>query len=435
MLDDAAVVDSPIVDTPGADDGGALDSTVPDSEQDTPITDQPPAEPSLEGEETPVEGEGDTPPDPNAPPAKQPTPQELKSDETLKKMYRENYGQIKEIIKQNPALRPAFFKAAELNEIFVTPDDARQAKEWATQLYKFDNMYYGNESNKREFINSLYENSKEADGSSPHFDQVASMFVGDGLSNIAARVQQGDPNIARAFSDLGLNGKQAMVAVQAVAAMFGIPLRGVNFPKPTAAGPNAGPGTMSEREQFLANRVAELDAQLKSGQQTTLAQAEQNFYNGIQSTFHGSLDTDIAKRLENATALKSQKPGFQNWVRESIKQRTIDAVRNDSFFANQMEAMSRSGNRGPEHQRQLVAALEQRARQFLPDALKEVLGEAGITLVQKTNAARTQAGTPGREPATSGTPGRLSKPGERQSPKPSSGETYEQFSRRTLGIE
>jgi len=101
-----------------------------------------------------------------------------------------------------------------------------------------------------------------------------------------------------------------------------------------------------------------------------------------------------------------------------------------------MEAMSRSGNRGPEHQQQLIAALEQRARQFLPDTLREVLAEAGITIQQKTNAAGARAGSARREPATGGTPGRLQRPGSsNQSNKPKPGESYEQYSRRTLEIE
>lgn len=413
--------------------GGVDDSPVEPNLEEAPI--ETPETP-VEGEETPVEevAEGEQPVE--GAPAKQLTPQEAAADATLKAVYRENFGQIKEIIKQHPELRPAFFKAAELNQIYTTVEDAKQAKEWATQLYQFDNLYYSTKTeDKRAFLNALHENSLEPDGSSPHYDQVASLVVGDGLSNLAARIQQGDQSISRAFADIGLNGKQAMVAIQAVAAMLGIPLQGVRFSSPTPAQDGNGVPARSEHEQYLAQEVARLNAEIQSTRESSLAQTESSFYNGIQSRFTESLGTDIAKRLESATALKTQKPGFQNWVKNEIRTRTINAVRSDEFFANQMEAMSRSGNRGPEHQQQLIAALEQRARQFLPDAVREVLNEAGIQITQqKTNAARSQTGAPRREPVTSGTPGRLTKPADRQAAqKPS--ESYDQRANRILGIE
>jgi len=421
-----------------ADGGGSIDDWA-----DEPPADAPPADAPTDGQPA----EGDEPPaddqqvDPNAPPAPVKPEDRLAAaqDATLKQVYRDNFGKVQEIIKANPALRPIFFKAAEFNQIYTTVEDAKQAKEWAGQLYQFDNLYYSSKpEDTRSFLNALYENSKEPDGSAPHYDRLASTIVTDAASNLAVRIQQGDPTITRAFSDLGLNGKQAMVAVQAVAAMFGIKLNGVRFQGGGGA-PQGGtapkPGEMSEREQYLAQKVAEANEEIERLRGGALAQTEQNFYNGIQTSFNDKLAADIGKRLEAATALKTQKPGFQNWVKSEIVTRVKNSIRNDSFFANQMEAASRSGDRGPEHQQQMLSALEQRARHYLPDIYREVMAEAGITIQQKTNAASAKAGTPHREPATGGTPGRLSKPGSSSPNARKPGESYDQYSSRVLGIE
>lgn len=445
-LADGAPADTAPADAAPADTGGgdapaggseSIDDWADNAPADAPA-DEPPAD--APADESPADepsaDDATPPPDPNAPAPKPEDKVLAAQDATLKKVYRENYGKVQEIIKANPALRAPFFKAAQFNEIFVTPEDAKQAKDWAGQLYNFDNLYYsGKPEGTREFLTALYENSKEADGSAPHYDRLASTVVTDATSNLAVRIQQGDPNISRAFSDLGLNGKQAMVAVQAVAAMLGIKLNGVKFPAGGGAPAPAGAANMSEREQYLAQQVAEANAEIQRMRDGSVAQTEQSFYNGIQTSLDQKLAADIGKRLEGATALKTQKPFFQTALKSEIIGRVKNALRSDEFFARQMEAASRSGNRGPEHQAQMLAALEQRARQYMPDILREALAEAGIAIEQKTNAAGARTGTPRREPATGGTPGRLSKPGSSSPNARKPGESYEQYSRRVLEIE
>src|ERR1700688_238009 len=76
--------------------------------------------------------------------AKKPLTEEEKAIEaTLQEAYRSNPA-LKAALKAYPQLRGEFFRAASINKLYPGGiKEATQAKEYALELFKIDNLYYG----------------------------------------------------------------------------------------------------------------------------------------------------------------------------------------------------------------------------------------------------------------------------------------------------
>jgi hypothetical protein len=354
-------------------------------------------EPDLEAEpveETPAEGA-------EAAPEAEPETEPLPKDAELAEVYRQ-HPELKEFFKAHPAMRAPWFRAVEINKVFPSVEDASRAKDWALQLYNFDSQYFGDEGGKRQFLQALWDNSLDDRGQpTGHYEQVAGIITGDALSNLGNIVLR-DASIAQAA---GLTPEQAKLAINYVKTMLGM-----GEARAAGTGATAAPGN-DAREQEYRRREAEITAR----EQALRTSSETSFTESMKNEFNGWLAAEVDKRLKPASALAAMPPGFSSWVKETISKRVGDALRGDSFFAAQVDAMVRSGNRSPEHAAQLRGELERRTRQVLPDIVKNVLGEAGVQAKAAQDARNTRQAEAAtrREPVATATPGRMRGPSQR----------------------
>lgn len=357
--------------------------------------------------------------------AKKPlTEEEKKIEQTLQEAYRSN-PKLKEAFKAFPELRAPFFKAAQINKIYPGGiDEATRAKEWAQDLFKIDQLYYGSGpsdlKSKREFLNFMYQESLDKDGKSTgHYEAISEIIYSDTLSNIEAQLAQ-QPGLAAAISK-ELNPKQVSTAIEivrrAAQLLTGRPLAkegsGPRAEKTVDLGPNA--ADMTPRERQLAEENARLRSAQQEREQTESAQAEQVFNKSIYDNFFTGIKPEIDKRMP--AIVKSGTGRLQKWFVNDVLDTLHEKMREDTFFDAQLRAVVRSGDRGQQHVAELADMMKQRALTLLPTAVRQIVEE----LQSKTSAngggnSRRGNERPRKEPVTSGSPGRLNRPSGRAKP-------------------
>lgn len=453
-------------DAPGGDDGGKADDSAgddgaTDDGEGTPTGDEgegdgadddPGAgegddEKDDAGEDEEVDGASKTPEEKEAArkaaeakeAAKKPalTEEEKKIEATLQEEYRRN-PQLKEALKAFPKLRGEFFRAASINRVFPGgQQEAEQAKTWAMDLMKIDNLYYGNGSqSKRDFVNMLWTEALDKDGKSTgHFEQVAEIVVGDTIGNVEKYLSQNPSVIAQIGASL--KPEQVNVAFEvvrrAIAIANGKPLsRG---PSTTGAGAGAGgnraalPDTtgMTPREKQLAEDLAQAKGELQRFNQTESQQTEQRFHTNVYKEFDAAVQTDLAKRLP--PAIQSNR-SLVTWFGKAVREELKTALEADEFLVAKLEQASRSGDRGPQHVSQLADMLKQRAQMLLPEISRRVAADFAVKPAGNRQPSNIRLRTPSnrgserprREPSLNNAPGRISRPADKdRSPARQSG--------------
>lgn len=414
-----------------------------------------------EGEqEEGAENEGTEKLGPDGKPIKKPTVQteaDKEVEKTLNELYRNN-PKLKEYLQHNPRDRATFFKAAQINKIYPGGiDEARQAKEWASDLFKIDGLLYGNGpqdfKSKRGFLELLWNECLDKDGKSTgHYESVASLIAGDMVGGLENELNA-NPAFAEAISP-GLKPAQVATALEvvrrAVKILTGKPLG--EMPKATSSekidlGPEAAKMTPNERK--LAEENARLKQEAGKRDETNAAQAEETFNKSIYDEFFKGVKPDMDKRTPGV--LKGSKL-LSGWFVNEILNRVHTQLRGDEFFDAQLRAAARSGDRGPQHVAQLANMMKQRALTLIPviaDQIKDELkpqptGGKGGGKDQGTTRGKGPNG-PRREPVTTGSPGRLTRapgkggsngqrPAGRTTPLRSTGD-YMRDANKLLGIE
>jgi len=376
-------------------------------------------------EEAVAEPEGE-PPVEGLPEGEAEKPEELETGETvtaaqLNEVYRK-YPELKDFLGTHPQLRAPWFRAVEINKVFGTPADAKEAKELAEHMMSFDQHFFGERDGKREVIRQMWEFSKDPQTgqSTGHFEEFAGLIVEDSLDYLARKIPT-DRSLAEAA---GLTDAQAKVAVQAVAKMLGLRPGGEDFEaSETEVKPNAELARLRRREAELTQRERALDQRDRTAFEKT-----------INSDFSGWLSAEIEGTLKKATGLAQVRPKFQALLRKDIADATHQTLRNDSFFSSRLESLVRSEGRTPETASKILAELKSRARNVLPSILRDSLRDAGLEIIatQKEKEARREAAAQRREPVATSSPGRTTG-GSRSQPKPATEEGYEKYADRLLG--
>jgi hypothetical protein len=388
--------------------------------------------------------------------AKKPlTEEEKEIEKTLQEAYRSN-PKFKEAFAKYPELRAPFFKAAQINKIYPGGiNEATRAKEWAQDLFKIDQLYYGSGpadmKSKREFLNFMYQESLDRDGKSTgHYEAIAELIGSDILGNVEAQLAQ-QPQLAAAISK-ELKPQQVSTAIEivrrAVSLLSGKPMAAADPNRPQSAQPlDLGPNSadMTPRERQLAQENANYKAALAERAQTESAAAEQTFNKAIYDDFLKGIKPDIDSRMP--AIVKSGTGRLQKWFVNDVLDELHNAMREDTFFDAQLRAVVRSGDRGQQHVQQLSEMMKQRAQTLLPTIARKVVAELQSKSQSSTNAQgrgnNPNRGNerPRREPVAGGSPGRLTRPSGRvQSPADkrsavkSSGD-YNRDANKLLGIE
>jgi hypothetical protein len=451
--------DAPSADDAPADDAPADDE--PPADDDEPPADEPPAD----GDEPPADDEpkDDEPPkDDDAPKddadktpeekaaeakaaaerAKKPLTEEEKQIEaTLQEAYRSNPA-LKAALKAYPQLRGEFFRAASINKLYPGGiKEATQAKEYALELFKIDNLYYGTSpQSKRELVNFLWNENLDAKGQSTgHFEQLAEIMVTDTLGGVEKALTQ-NPTLAAQVA-ANFTPAQAATSIEVVRRLMSI-LSGKPIGKGEATDriPKAdleklgvtNESDMTPRERRLAQELSQERARNQEADRTSSAQREQQFNLSVYNEFDKGLKSDLDRRIPASIQSNSR---LVQWFGREVREEIQKALEADSYFVAQLEAASRSGDRGPQHIAELAGMMEQRAKLLLPAIARKVSDEFALRPKAPVNpndrndrrqdnkrVDRTRT-APRREPALNGNPGRLSKPveGRRAAPARSSG--------------
>ena len=467
---DAPVEETPAEETPaeetpveeapaeGAEETPAEETPVED-EEETPAEGAEEEEVEGEGEKTPEQLAADKKAAADAAAKKKPqTEAEKEMEKTLTEAYRE-HPKLKEALKAYPDLRAPFFKAAQLNKLYPTIQEAEKAKQWAMDLFNIDKMYYGGTADKQALQKLLWEENLDRDGKSTgHYEQLQELFTSDTLVGLEKAITQ-NPTLAAAVA-AGFKPEQATVAIEVVRRLIqaaaGRPLTagaGVGGRQVDASTLPIDTTNMTPRERQLAEENARLKSAHEEFTRTQAATSEQEFNRGAYDLFYNSVKPEIDRRMPSSVkGNQFYEKAFANEVLAEVHKQ----LRADTFFDAQLEAAVRAGNRGPEHRAQIAEMIQQRAQLLIPGIARQLAGQVAAV---KTAAAGTGAGAananskgqgtsrnrgterPRREPALGSTPGRLSKPGvrtsgtpERQSGMKSSGD-YSRDADKILGIE
>lgn len=412
------------------------------------------------GEETPPSDEegteepGEEPATEPKPAAKPQTEEEKAIEKTLSEAYRDN-PKFKEMFKAYPEARLPFFRAAQINKIFPGGvEEAGRAKEWAQDLFKIDQLYYGSGpqdvKSKRDFLKMMWDESLDKQGQSTgHYEALSGIVFGDTIANIEG-ILASNPALAAQISK-ELNPKQVATALEivrrAASIIEGKPVAGARTAQQPLT-PDLGPDAaqMSPRERKLAEQLAAANAQLNERHQTESAASEARFNQDIWNNFYTGIKPELDKRMPSYVKTGSGK--LQTWFVNDVINTLTERMKTDEFFDAQLKAVARSGDRGQEHVAQIGNMIKQRALTLLPTVVRETTAE----LVKKADTNNQGQGTsqsgkqrPRREPAVSGTPGRVVKTSGRsdqsrgnanrdRSPVKSTGD-YMRDANRLLGIE
>lgn len=392
--------------------------TTQDTQTDTTQTAEGTDQTQTAGEEEidPVTGQPKPKPQPQLTPEQQ--EQQRVEDETLKDFYAQTPA-LKEFLKANPAARAQFFKAAQMNQIYSSVEDAKMAAEYSAELSNFDRLFASPKpEDTKSFVDSLWKNSLRnpdqdfhptANPSRGAFERVAVAMTEVGFRGVLQ-------NIENAAKTVGLNPQQATRALEYVASMLGINVSGLNQITGSAAGQTQAGGNGQARGQDT--EVASLRRELAALKETNTTQAQQAFESSVQTKIHTHVDTEVAKILKPAeTALAKQPKFIQDNIRQTIVARTVAAIESDKPFQVRFNTAELRGDRGPQHVEELVNLWRSRVNEELPKQAASVLQEAGLSVVQantqRLNAKQAAAGK--REVPSSAGPGRVAAPGARPS--------------------
>ncbi|MDE1940677.1 MAG: hypothetical protein KGI66_01010 [Patescibacteria group bacterium] len=341
--------------------------------------------------------------------------------EAFDRLYAD-HPKLKPFLDKNPELRSAWFRAQQLNEVFTTPQDAKVAKDWATQFERFQNAFYDpTPEGKRFFLQRLSEMGKNADGTSDgHYEAIVDTAVKDVFHSIRSAIAQGSVAPPKGWTqehvDAAIAGLSQMLGYKDI----------IGKPKDRAA---------SAEAAGVAPEAAQL-SQIEQERQKLSQERENYFVSTFQNQFAGWLNKEIGGILSKNEAVKETPAGFQNWLREEFRSRLKSSMDKDSFFVAQFLNQVRSGDRSPEHIQELEGMLENRARHYLPNIARQVLKEAGVEMLRRQERREQhRASVPKRKETTrAATPAKLTPPaksgakGEKPHAKP--GESYREFASR-----
>lgn len=423
--------EAPVEETSDAPEESTEESSEEQTDESTEESPDADQEAQPEGEEAP-EGELEEP--------EEVTPQAIADSETLAELY-QDVPALKSFLKEHPEARPAFFRAAEINKLYPTVEDAKMAREWSRDLYKFEQLYTGSADDKRAFIQSLWDNNLDANGRSQgHYEAISRMMVGDTVGRVEQEVSNllNSGQLAQVAQAIGLkNPGQVQVAVEVFKRLLNqLDPGAASEPSavPSRAGVNGGANSFEQRLSAREAEITRREAEFTS-------RAQDNFNNNVRQSFRTWLTGAVDKQLKQASGLSAiakKTPGITSMVESTIMQKTLQTIYSDDFFTDRIDAMVRGKTLDETLARQVSDAIAARARVVLPRVTSSVLRDIGVQLVAKSSAARDVASSGGRrrEPQMSGTPGRLSRaPGNANARKPKDGESYEQFSNRILNEE
>jgi len=330
-------------------------------------------------------------------------------EKSLVELYRDS-PQLKEFLKQagNEKLRYQFFRAAEMNKMFPTVAVAKEAHKDALQLAEIDQNYYGDRDGKESLLDFLYDEDVDSETGQPqgHYAELieaaSTRFLGSILES-----KDVDPTIlAGAAARVQLKPEEFTAMLQVVGA--GLGLKGFTL----------GGGEMADaagaKPKPVDARFAKEREEFETEKKAFEAERQKEFTAGIQKEMSSWTDKLITERLQPATAL-AKNPGLMKMVAKSARDEIISALddRNDpgaQIFNTRLQQLQRSGRRGPELHDKIVAHLQQRVRSIAPGIVNRLLKEAGFAIVSKEKekaGIRAQAGAR-KEPAATGTPGKLS---------------------------
>lgn len=396
---------------------------------------QPDNAPEPETEPEPVpEAEGETQgPEAEAAPTPEQEAAFKAEDKELSSAYAE-HPELKDFLKKNPALRPAFFRAVQINKLFPGGvEDARTALTWMKELAGRNRSYFDpNPESKRTFLRSLADQAKMPDGSpSGHYEALIKTAFGDAFDAVSRAAQEGKLTLPP-----GWEAKDLKLAVDGLSVMLGLkPLSAVlrGAASPGAQPDDASAGALDElnrREQALIQR-----------EQGITNREKQNFLSSVTNQFGDWLGKQTVDLVGKVEAFKTQPSGFREWVRSTINARTMELLKQDETFTAQLESDLRSGNLNPGA---ISKKLEERARQYLPTVTRQVFREAGVqmqagqaaaeqkreSVPKRKEPARTAHGAP-FSPRTKTAAAKAGEAGSALRRNP--GESFDTFASRVIG--
>lgn len=364
---------------------------------------------------------------------------ELKTDATLSELYNRD-PDLKEFIKAHPNLRGPWMIAAEINKTFRTPADAASAKENSDQLMTYDGHFFSRETgSKRAFLNALYASQVDEQGqSSGHYEEMAYEMMGEGLTNLSSSIRNQAPDTIESIAAFGWTPQQMLDVIGVIGSMFGHePSKfGIEGAAAVAAGSPAAAAKPDAATQKILREVEELRGQVK----TQESKEEGLFFDGINSSLQISVNSIVSKQLVKVTGLEKQPPAYRSWIEAKISAKINDGLRGDDYFKKSIDQIVlKSGKRDPELAKTILGRLEQRARQLLPNAFREVMKDSGAKAIgtgkgkpgTKAGSGKLAGGSPGgTRGSKSG--GRSSGPDKTDVDDPKPGESYSDHADRIL---
>lgn len=408
-------------DAEGSEDAGEKDSETGDQDEGAEGEDETTEEPEGEGSDKGASAESKGAKGVKKAPAPQ-TEEEKEVEKTLTDAYRD-FPKLKEVFKTNPELRAPFFKAAQMNKIFPTVREAEQAKDWAMSLFEIDKLYYSKDlSDKKNLQKLLWEENLDRNGQSTgHYEQLQELFTADSLAGLERAITQ-NPGLANMVQN-GFTPEQAKVAVEVVRRLIqassGRPLSaGGNFgesaTRPTKESFSGDTTQMSPRERAMAEELASLRSEKNQRTAEEQTRGEQDFNTKAFSLFWDGdgqtrgLKSEVDKRIPS---VYKGNEFFEDAFRAKVLGEIQKQLSQDAFFNSQLDAAARSGDRGPEHIAELADMLRQRAGLLVPTIAREIAQKISTRPRSEQRVTRGRGNErPHREPATGGSPGRLTKP-------------------------
>ena len=366
---------------------------------------------------------------------------ELKADETLGDLYNRE-PKLKEFLKENHHLRNGWMRAAEINKVFSTPADASTAKENSDQLMTYDGHFFSRETgSKRNFLNSLYASQVDEHGASQgHYEELAFEMMGEGLTNLSAAIRNQDPDTLQSISAFGWKPETMLDVIGAVGSMFGLDPAKFGIERAAGAPPaGAAPADRTGPDAATKKLMDEV-AQLREGKKKFEASEETAFFQGISAQLGISVKNMVGKQLSKVTGLGKQPPAYRSWIEEQIAAKVNDGLRSDEYFKKSVDQIVlKAGTRTPELGKQVLAKLEQRARQLLPAVFREVMKDSGAKVRgdgdgkpdSKAGSGKPGEGTPGKSRGNKTSSGRSSGP---SSTDEDEGKSYDEVADELLGI-
>lgn len=378
-VQNAAPLPSEVIDKAfSAFDAGAEPKTAePEAVSEPEAAPEP--ETTLEPEAVP-EPESEPEPEANGPEAgtEEPTPEQeaaLKAEDNELSSAYADHPELKDFLKKNPALRPAFFRAVQINKLFPGGvEDARAALTWMKDLAGRNRAYFDpNPESKRAFLRSLADQDRRPDGTSTgNYNALIRTAFEDAFDSLKEAVQSGKLTLPP-----GWEAKDLKIAVDGLSVLLGMkPLSAVLRNETSGAEPSAQAlDELNKREQAITQR-----------EQGISAREKQNFLSSVTNQFGDWLGKQTVDLVGKVDAFKTQPTGFREWVKSTINARTMELLKQDETFTAQLEADLRSGSLNPGA---ISKKLEERARQYLPTVTRQVFREAGVQM-QANQAAAEQ---------------------------------------------